>query len=242
MLPKPLRLRHTHHPFSNGSYVHEVALQASIHPGVFTDGRTLFTPNLVPGETVYGERLVREGHREFRAWSPRRSKLAALLLLDDRPLALGEKASILYLGAGTGTTASHLSDLASKGTVYSVEVAPRAFEKLLRLAERRKNIVPILGDAREPRRYRTLVGRVDLLYQDVAQRDQVGILLRNLPSLKDGGQAVLMVKARSVDVAAPPEAIFRRSQAELAAAGWRVERLVPLQPYQKDHAAIVLRR
>lgn len=185
--------------------------------------------------------MVREGGRELRAWTPRRSKMAALLLLLDSPLPLREDASLLYLGAGTGTTASHFSDLLPHGSVHAVEVSPQAFAKLLRLAESRDNIVPIMGDAREPTAYRDLVGEVDLLYQDVAQRDQAGILLRNLPSLREDGLAILMVKARSVDVTADPDRVFRRVRGDLEAGGAPVERVVPLSPYRKDHAALLLR-
>ncbi|MFQ5985928.1 MAG: fibrillarin-like rRNA/tRNA 2'-O-methyltransferase [Thermoplasmata archaeon] len=216
-------------------------LLPTTHPRIYQDGDTLFSPNLVPGTSLYGERLVREGGREFRAWSPRRSKLAALLLLHAFPLPIAEDASLLYLGAGTGTTASHLSDLVPRGAVYAVEVAPRPFEKLLRLAEGRANIVPLMGDAREPGGYRDLLGGVELLYQDVAQRDQTAILLRNLPILREGGLAILMVKARSVDVTAAPETIFERARKELEAVGLLVDRVVPLSPYQKDHAALLLR-
>ena len=201
----------------------------------------LFTPNLVPGTRAYGERLVREGDQEFRAWSPRRSKLAALLLLDPHPLSLAREASVLYLGGGTGTTVSHLSDLVPSGTVFAIEVAPRAFEKLLRLAELRRNVVPVMADARNPKTYQTLTGKADLLYQDVAQRDQTGILLRNLPLLRETGRAILMLKARSVDVTAEPKAVFDRAREDLEAAGVLVDRVVPLSPYQKDHAALFVR-
>ncbi len=218
-----------------------VSLQASIHPRIHRDGSVLFTPNLLPGTTVYGERLLRERGREYRAWSPRRSKLAALLLLDPHPFALETDASILYLGAGTGTTASHLSDLVPRGAVHAIEMAPRSFEKLLRLAEVRHNIVPVMADARHPETYRGLVGESDFLYQDVAQRDQAGILVRNLPLLREGSLAILMVKARSVDVTAEPRAVFDQARRELEGAGTHVLRVVSLSPYQKDHAALLLR-
>ncbi|MFQ5918994.1 MAG: fibrillarin-like rRNA/tRNA 2'-O-methyltransferase [Thermoplasmata archaeon] len=216
-------------------------LRSTNHPRIRRDGSMLYTPNLVPGTAVYGERLVREEQREFRAWSPRRSKLAALLLLDPHPLPLAAGGSVLYLGAGTGTTVSHLSDLVPEGTVYAVEVAPRAFEKLLRLAELRRNVVPLMADARDPESYRSLVGVVDLVYQDVAQRDQTDILLHNLPLLRDAGGAILMLKARSVDVTAEPEIVFERARRELEGASLLVDRVVPLSPYQKDHAALLLR-
>jgi fibrillarin-like pre-rRNA processing protein len=123
-----------------------------------------------------------------------------------------------------------------------VEVAPRPFETLLRLAQDRTNLVPIMGDARELESYRNLVPKVDLLYQDVAQRNQTEILLRNLSFLQEDGLAILMLKARSVDVSADPDTLFRKAHEELGAAGTRVERVIPLAPYQKDHAALLLRR
>lgn len=229
------------HPFACLPHRLTVPLRTTAHPRIRQEGSVLFTPNLVPGTRAYGERLVREGDEEFRAWSPRRSKLAALLLLDPHPLPLAREASVLYLGGGTGTTVSHLSDLVPSGAVFAVEVAPRAFEQLLRLAERRRNVVPILADARDPATYQALAGKADLLYQDVAQRDQTGILLRNLSLLREAGRALLMLKAGSIDVTAVPEAIFDRAREELEVAGVLVERVVPLSPYQKDHAALLIR-
>ncbi|MFQ5838807.1 MAG: fibrillarin-like rRNA/tRNA 2'-O-methyltransferase, partial [Thermoplasmata archaeon] len=105
--------------------------------GVYTDGRTLYTENLVPGTSVYGERLVRKGSLEFRAWNPRRSKLAALLLKGFPQYPFEEDSTVLYLGAATGTTASHISDLVPRGVVYCVEVSPKTFQKLLILSEQR---------------------------------------------------------------------------------------------------------
>ena len=48
---------------------------------------------------------------EYRAWNPFRSKLAAAILggIDNIHIKPGSK--ILYLGAASGTTVSHVSDL-----------------------------------------------------------------------------------------------------------------------------------
>ncbi|MEM4232758.1 MAG: fibrillarin-like rRNA/tRNA 2'-O-methyltransferase, partial [Thermoplasmata archaeon] len=53
-------------------------------PGVFTDGKNLYTVNSVPGVSVYGEELVSVGGVEYRYWDPSRSKLAAAILLGAR--------------------------------------------------------------------------------------------------------------------------------------------------------------
>lgn len=212
------------------------------YSGVFTDGESLYTENLVPNVSVYGERLLQAGDKEFRAWNPRRSKLAALILRGFEHYTLGESSRVLYLGSAQGTTASHVSDIVSSGMVYCVEIAPKAFQKLLRLSEQRKNILPILADARSPETYRALVDKVDLLYQDVAQREQAYIFLKNVPMLSPDGIGVLMVKARSIDVAASPDRVFEGELDTLKSGGLKVLSVTSLEPYQKDHAAVVLYR
>lgn len=212
------------------------------YPGVYTDDGGLFTENLVPGVAVYGERLVKEGGSEFRSWNPRRSKLAALLLTGIKGFLLDASSRVLYLGAGAGTTISHVSDIAANGSVYGVEMAPKAFQKLLVLSEQRRNLVPILSDARRPELYRRLVGEVDVLYQDVAQREQARIYVKNARHYAPKSAGILMVKARSVDVATHPSRIYRREAGVLQEEGFQVSAIVPLDPYQRDHVALLVRR
>ena len=72
----------------------------------FKDGNVA-TQNLNPGISVYGEELIQEDV-EYRIWNPRRSKLAAALLNGLGNLDLEETSKVLYLGASTGTTVSHI--------------------------------------------------------------------------------------------------------------------------------------
>lgn len=209
--------------------------------GLYTDGTHLYTRNAVPGRAVYGEALVQEGGAEYRQWAPDRSKLAALLQRRPAALDLPRKGAVLYLGAGSGTTASHVCDLVPGGRVFAVEKSREAFEQLLHLAQGRGNLIPLLADARTPETYAPRVGRVDLLYQDVAQRDQAAIFLAHVPFLKGEGAGLLMVKARSVDVTALPKDVFRRVREALEEGGLTVEAVVPLDPHQRDHAAFALR-
>jgi len=206
---------------------------------VFTDGRDLFTENLMPGVSVYGERLVSWRGAEFRLWDPRRSKLAALLLKGWKILPLGKGSQVLYLGAASGTTVSHVSDLCPEGTVYAVEIARRAFQKLLDIAEARHNVLPILADASAPEAYAGALSGVDFVYQDVAQRDQVEILRKNLRFLGPDGSGILMVKAASIDVAQPPQKVYDAVRRALRRGGLHALGTVPLEPYQRAHAAIV---
>jgi len=191
--------------------------------------------DLVP---VYGERIL-EGHR---FWDPFRSKLAALLLKDrGGGLRLNREASVLYLGAATGTTVSHISDIIAGGMVYAVEFSPRAMRDLLLLCERRRNIVPILADAAQPEDYCALVEPVDLIYQDVAQRNQAEIASLNCARyLKPGGDLLLMLKTRSVDVTASPESVYRREIKNLK--GLDLLEATDLLPFHQDHWAVRARR
>jgi len=205
-----------------------------ISPGVFileVDGQKRLatrSDDLVP---VYGERIL-EG---YRLWDPFRSKLAALLLKgrSTRPV-LASDAMVLYLGASTGTTVSHVSDIVRDGLVYAVEFSPRSMRDLVRLCERRKNIVPILADAAMPEEYAFLVEPVDLVYQDVAQRNQAEIASRNCARyLKPGGDLILMLKTRSVDVTASPQAVLQAEMKNMQ--GLDLLQVLDLLPFHQDH-------
>ncbi len=146
---------------------------------VYRDGRDLYTVNRTPGTSVYGEALSTVDGVEYRAWDPFRSKLAAFLLKGAPADVLGRPRTVLYLGAAHGTTVSHLSDLWPEATVFAIEKSPTSFARLLALARQRPGLVPILADAQLPERYQADVGAVDLLYQDIAQRNQAGIFAEN---------------------------------------------------------------
>ncbi|MDN7026176.1 fibrillarin-like rRNA/tRNA 2'-O-methyltransferase [Methanoculleus sp. FWC-SCC1] len=187
-----------------------------------------------PGEGgVYGERML-DG---YRVWDPYRSKLAALYTVGTG-IELAPAMRVLYLGAANGTTVSHVADYVD--TVYAVEFAPRPMQDLLEVARRRRNIVPIMADAGKPEEYAHFMEPVDLVYQDVAQPDQVSIAERNLPFLLPGGWLVLMLKTRSVDVRRDPEDVLAEARDALARRLEVVE-VCWLDPYHLDHAAIVCR-
>ncbi len=181
---------------------------------------------------VYGERML----GDLRVWDPYRSKLSALYSLG-KGIDLEPDMRVLYLGAAHGTTVSHVADYAE--VVYAVEFAPRPVQDLLEVAQRRKNIVPIMADAAQPEEYAALIEPVDLICQDVAQPDQAAIALRNCVFLKDGGALILMLKTRSVDVRSEPAVVFYDAVAELTSAGLVVRDSTWLAPYHHDHAAII---
>lgn len=210
--------------------------------GTFEDKGFLWTENKVPGRPVYGERLRKSGTKEFRNWNPYRSKLAALLRSKPDTPWFGGRDDILYLGAASGTTVSHLSDL-TEGLVYAVEFSPRSVRDLLWNMEPRRNVVPILEDAGAPERYAPYIAQpVAALVQDVAQRHQVDIFLRNLPFVRAGGKGFLMVKARSINVSQATESIYDEVRKRLLEAGLAITAEVDLAPFETDHRAFVVKK
>jgi fibrillarin-like pre-rRNA processing protein len=195
---------------------------------------------VLAGESVYGERFVRSGGEQYREWNPWRSKLAAVIRNGLRELPFERDSQVLYLGAASGTTASHVSDLCPDGKVSCIEVSPRSFRDLLKVCAARPNMFPIKADAHRPDGYRPMVGEVDVIYQDIAQRDQDAVFLKNAAAfLREGGKGLLMLKARSVAVAERPEEVFRRTLDVLGRdRRLRVLEKVRLEPFHKDHLAI----
>jgi len=151
-----------------------------------------------------------------------------------------DNSKIIYLGASTGTTPSHISDITSDGRVYCVEFSPGVMRKLVDLSQIRPNLIPILDDATKPRNYLHLVEKADIIYSDVAQPNQTEIFMENMRLLlKEGGVGFLMLKARSIDVTRNPEEIYREEESRLKTAGFRVLEKIDLEPYEKDHMAFV---
>jgi fibrillarin-like pre-rRNA processing protein len=185
------------------------------------------------GEPVYSE--ATDG--EWRRWDPHRSKVGAMLELDMETGLVGGEA-VLYLGAASGTTVSHVADFA--GPTYAVEFAPRPMRDLLSVTESRPNLFPLLKDAREPETYAHVVEPVDLLIQDVATRGQARVAARNAMFLQDDGRLLMAVKARSEDVTANPEAVFESVKAELSET-YEVLESTSLEPFHEDHLGIVAR-
>ncbi|MDD1743577.1 MAG: fibrillarin-like rRNA/tRNA 2'-O-methyltransferase, partial [Methanomassiliicoccales archaeon] len=199
------------------------------------------TRNSVPGDSVYGERLISVDETEYREWMPNRSKLAAYVRLGGTVFPFSKESRVLYLGAASGTTASHVADLCSSGTIYCVEFSPRSFRDLVSVCERRRNMVPILGDATKPSEYRFAVEHVDVVYQDIAQKNQASILMKNMREF-DARTGMLALKARCEDVTREPGSVFSETAFLISKEGFEVLDLVDLEPFEKDHAMIAVGR
>ena len=207
------------------------------------DRRILLTKNLTPGKTVYDESLIRAKGIEFRQWNPLKSKLAAMILKNSLNIGIRKNDSVLYLGSASGTTVSHVSDIVGEdGFIFALDFAPRVVRDLVFVAEDRKNIAPLLEDANRPEKYADKISQVDVVYQDIAQKNQVEIFLKNIESfLKKDGYALLAVKARSMDVTKKPKHIFHLVKEQLEKNVILIDYRV-LEPFQKDHCMFICKR
>ena len=199
---------------------------------IYSDGKNLLTK----GRPVFSEKTI----NEYRLWNPRRSKLCAMLLNKCKTMPIKKNSNVLYLGAASGTTSSYVSDIADKGVVYCVEFSPRVFRELIFMCEKRKNTIPIFADANSPEKYRHIVENVDVVYQDIAQRNQTGIFKKNIEMfLKKNGYGIIMVKATSIDTTAKIKDIYDHAINELKS--FEIVEKIGLKPYCKDHLAICVK-
>lgn len=226
----------------------KVFVEQHRHAGVFVaKGKedALVTKNIVPGESVYGEKRISvevgEEKIEYRVWNPFRSKIASAILggIDTLPVRPGGK--VLYLGAASGTTVSHVSDIVGpEGIVYAVEFSHRSGRDLINCAKKRTNVIPIIEDARHPHKYRMLVGMVDCVFADVAQPDQARIVAINSTHfLKNNGGFMISIKANCVDSTAAPEVVFAKEVQKLKESNFKPKEQISLEPYERDHCVVI---
>ena len=203
--------------------------------------KTLATENLMPGNQVYNEKLLNVKGVEYRIWNPFRSTLAASIMNGLKDFPFNKKSDVLYLGVSTGTTISHISDIVGQdGTIFGIEHAARVARDFLdRVASHRKNIVPIIQDARKPEEFFSVYKKVDVVYVDIAQPDQTDIAIENCKLyLKSGGYLFLIIKTRSIDVTKDPKRVIKNEIKKLESL-FEIKQTIDLQPYDKDHAMVV---
>lgn len=218
------------------------------YPGCYINqgkNDTLITKSMAPGVSVYGEKTVTvtEGDKkiEYREWNPFRSKLGAAILCRVGYCPIRPGAKVLYLGAASGTTVSHVSDMVGpEGAVYAVEFSKRSGRDLLEMAKHRPNVFPIIADARHPYKYRMTVPEVDAIFSDVAQADQARIVNDNARFyLKKDGGMMISIKASSVNSTMAPEAVFEQESNVLKEGGFKVDKPLSIDEFHKNHAIIV---
>jgi fibrillarin-like pre-rRNA processing protein len=198
------------------------------------------TINLLKGVTLYGEKLISRNGNEYRTWDPFRSKLAAAYI-KGLHFEFSNVGNVLYLGASTGTTVSHLSDIVGhSGKIFAVESSTRVARELIsNVSSKRTNVIPIIEDARKPRSYFSIYDKMDLVYCDIAQPDQTTIAIDNCKIyLKEGKPMLLVIKTRSIDVTMSPKNVISQEIKKLESNSFEIKQKIDLEPFDKDHAMI----
>ncbi|PHH91713.1 hypothetical protein CDD83_10561 [Cordyceps sp. RAO-2017] len=173
-------------------------------------------------------------------WNPFRSKLCAAIAGGADEIYMRPGSRVLYLGAASGTSVSHVSDLVGPtGYVYAVEFSSRSGRDLIAMASKRTNVVPIVEDARQPARYRMIVPMVDVIFADVAQPDQARIVAMNANwFLKTGGGVLISIKANCIDSTAPPAEVFANEVNKMRAEHIKPKFQLTLEPFERDHCLV----
>ncbi|MFH1780214.1 MAG: fibrillarin-like rRNA/tRNA 2'-O-methyltransferase [Candidatus Micrarchaeota archaeon] len=205
-----------------------------IFENVFEASNWICTKSMIPGFRVKNESTFKEKGIEYRVWDPNHSKLSAAIKKGLLDLPIKPGSNVLYLGAAQGVTPSFVSDIVGrKGFVYCVEFSKVAMQRLIPVCEKRENMAPILADARKPEEYEE-VGKVDVVFEDVADRDQTRIMIENSRFLEDGGHALLALKSQSIDSTVDPKKTYAKAKRELQEKFELIQEL-DLNPFEKDH-------
>lgn len=211
-----------------------------VQPGIFRQNNKIYT-KAASTKQVYGETFIEQVGTKYRNWQPSRSKVGAGVMKDFE-LGLEQDFDVLYLGAASGTTVSHFSDILEDGFVFAVEYSDTTARDLVEVAEQRENIAPILDNARQPENYAEMVPEVDLVFQDISQSDQAEIFIRNCEKfLKDNGVGLLSVKARSISTSRDKNEIFDEVREKIQEE-FEVVTETELDPYEKEHLLMRIKK
>jgi len=212
--------------------------------GVHEEKGRIYTNNMIRGKRVYDEDLVHRGPAEYREWNPKRSKIGAYICQEVNDIFIREGSTVLYLGVANGTTASHLSDIiGDEGMLFGLDFAFRPMIDFVFLSEERSNLAPIFADAGKVEEFADKIPKeVDVIVQDVAQRNQAEIFIKNVKKyLKSGGFGLLSVKARSIDIKKHPKQVFKEIREQIERE-FNIIDFRSLEPFEKDHMMIVIKK
>ena len=166
-------------------------------------------------------------------WNPYHSKLSAYLMAGGENWPFKKNSKVLYLGSAEGNTISYLSEICTTNTITAVEISAVAMAELLALAKTKENIIPCLNDAHFPEKYRIQANNPKIIYQDIAQNDQVDIFIRNCNYFKPEC-AFLMLKTQSIS--GKNKTIFEDTKIKLNRIFKNVE-MININKWAKGHSA-----
>lgn len=214
-----------------------------IFDGIYKEEKKIFTINLTPKKKVYGEKLVVKYNVEYREWNPFKSKYCAGIINGLKESIFKKGKSVLYLGSAEGTTVSHVSDIVGcQNDIFCVDLSEIAMQKLTNLSETRNNILPILCDANKTNEFEEyLEDRVDSLFQDISQRNQTEIFVKNSKFLKKEGLGALSLKTRSISQNKKESEILEIEKNKLNGV-FDILQVINLEPFEKSHYLILVKK
>lgn len=214
-----------------------------IFDGVYSDGKNIYTKNLIPKKRVYGEKLITINNIEYREWDAYRSKYGAGIKNGLAKSIFFEGCTAIYLGSAEGTTVSHVSDIVGeKGAVFCIDISEIAMNKLAKLAETRENLYPILSDAQLTENYKEYFEtKADAMFQDISQRNQADIFIRNAQFLKKGALGALALKTKSISQSEAKEDILI-CEKKILEKEFEILQTIRLEPYEKHHYLILMKK
>ncbi|MDD5417157.1 MAG: fibrillarin-like rRNA/tRNA 2'-O-methyltransferase [Candidatus Aenigmarchaeota archaeon] len=215
-----------------------------IFSGVYNINQKIATLNSVPGTKPFNEILVTVDDKEYRLWDPNRSKASAAIAKGLKEFPIRDGSVILYLGIAHGFTASYFSDIIGpNGVIYGVEFSDRCFNELLVIAGKRRNIIPILADARKPEDFKDkVIEKVDIVYVDIAQPDATEVAIRNCKEfLKPNGYLMFTIKTQSVDVTQSVKMTVKLEIEKISQAGFDIIDWKMLDPFEEMHGFVLAR-
>ena len=183
---------------------------------------------------VYTKSLI---DKSLREWDPFHSKVCAGIKKGVIP-DFKKDSIVLYLGAAEGYTVSFISDLIEKGKIYALDLSAHSMQKLYLKALERKNIFPLLYDANEINKYKDLITeKVDLIIQDVSQKNQIDISIENSKKfLKKGGFLLLSIKISAITQKKQKHDFFKKLEKD-----FKIIKKARLEPFEKKHWIVYLK-
>jgi fibrillarin-like pre-rRNA processing protein len=156
----------------------------------------LATKNMVKGTKTRKERTKIVNDEEFLEWSPYKSKLAAAIRSGLQILPIIKNSKVVCINLLEESTILHISNIVdSGGSVFVIDVNKNKKSFLNKLVDTHKNIIPIYDAADELSFSSSMTGKVDALYVDIPESEQIEQIVEKYGSLlKNEGFLMLIAK------------------------------------------------
>ena len=160
------------------------------------DKEQLATKNIVEGTKTHKEKIVIVNDEEFLEWNPYKSKLAAAIRNGLQILPIIKNSKVVCINPLEESTILHISNIVgSEGSVFVIDVDKNKKSFLNKLVNTHKNIIPIYDTVDELSFSSSITGKVDALYVDIPESEQIETIVEKYGSLlKNEGFLMLIAK------------------------------------------------